>query len=122
MFLVTRERVQVSHRKKKKRHVWVGGNVRRTSVQSDTDRLEFRLEKRPLLGALGRVQHHEDEIARLGGRNDLATAALALGGALDDTRQIEQLNLGAAVLEHTGNGRQRREGVRGGLGLGLGDF
>ena len=82
---------------------WDGRGLRWLPVESDADSLQFGLQQRPLLGLLGRVQHHKNEIAGLGGRDDLPSSALALGGTLDDTGKIEQLDLGAAVLEHTGN-------------------
>ena len=63
----------------------VGEDGRWLAVQSYTDSFELRLEESALLRFLGSVQHHEDEVARLRGRNDLPTAALALGGTLDDT-------------------------------------
>ena len=40
---------------------------------------------------LGRVEDHEDEVGGAGDRDDLTPAALTLSGALDDSRQVEQL-------------------------------
>mmetsp|Transcript_5228 Transcript_5228/g.22235 ORF Transcript_5228/g.22235 Transcript_5228/m.22235 type:complete len:389 (-) Transcript_5228:61-1227(-) len=61
---------------------------------------------------LGRVQHDEEHVAGPGRGNDLATATLAVLGALDDTRQIHDLKLRAAVKEVSRNGSKRRELVR----------
>ena len=47
----------------------------------------------------GRVEHDEDEVAGAADGNDLATATLAVLGALNDTGQIQQLNAAALVLE-----------------------
>ena len=54
----------------------------------------------------------EDEIACPCNRDDLATTPLAVLGALDNPGQIEQLDLGALVDDHTWHRRQRRELVR----------
>jgi len=55
-------------------------------------------------------------------RDNLATTSLALGSTFDNTRQIQNLDLGTAILQDTGNGSQRGEGVGGSLALGLGDL
>jgi hypothetical protein len=58
--------------------------------------------------ALTCVKHHQNEIAGARHIDDLFAATLALGGALDDAGQIQQLNLGVLVLErrrHAGCGR-----------------
>ena len=60
--------------------------------------------------------------AYLGSRNNLTTTTLTLGRTLDDTGQIQNLDLGTAVLQHTGNGSQSGERVGCGLTLGLGDL
>lgn len=58
----------------------------------------------------------------LSGGNDLTSTALALGGTLNDTRQIENLNLSAAILQHTGNRCQGGESIGSNLALRLGDL
>jgi hypothetical protein len=64
-----------------------------------------------LLCFLGRIKNHQDEVARLGRRDDLATAPLAFGRALDDTRKIEKLDLGTTIFKDTRDGCEGCEGV-----------
>mmetsp|Transcript_34071 Transcript_34071/g.83512 ORF Transcript_34071/g.83512 Transcript_34071/m.83512 type:complete len:385 (+) Transcript_34071:313-1467(+) len=71
---------------------------------------------------LGGVQDHQNQVAGLGHRDHLPPAAFALGGALDDPGQVQQLDLGAAVPDHAGHARQRGELVRGHLGEGAGEL
>jgi hypothetical protein len=42
-------------------------------------------------------------VARLGDRNNLSPATLAIFGTLDDTRKIKDLDFGAIVLDLAGN-------------------
>lgn len=98
------------------------GYVRWLSVQPDSHSLEFRLQQRPLFGALGGIEHHENQVARLCCRDDLPPSAFAFGRTLDDPWQIEQLDLGATILEDTGDSCEGGEGIRGYLGLGFRDF
>lgn len=88
-------------------------NTRGFAIQSNADGFQFGFQQGPLLGAFRSIQHHEDQIARLGGGNDLTASALALGGTLDDAGEIEELDLSAAVLEDAGDGCEGRECVRG---------
>lgn len=53
------------------------------------------------------------QIRRLGNRNDLPSPSSSLTSPLDDTRQIQQLDPSALVLDHTGDGGQGRKLVRG---------
>lgn len=62
------------------------------------------------------------EITYLRSRDNLPTTTLALRSALDDTRQIENLDLRTSILEHTRNGSERGERVGCNFGLGLGDL
>lgn len=51
-------------------------------------------------------EHRErgtDEICRLCDRDDLSPSSSTLTGPLDDTGQIQQLDLGSLVLDHTRN-------------------
>jgi len=50
----------------------------------------------------------------------LPTSPLALGRALDDPREVEQLNAAVLVIDHTRNAGERRELVRRLLRLGRG--
>ena len=73
-----------------------------------------------MLGTLGRVKYHDDHIARLRRADDLASTTFALGGSFDNTRQIEQLDLCAAILQHTRYGCKSCERVGCYLGPRLG--
>ena len=57
--------------------------------------------------------HHQDAIGRLCDSNDLPTAATPHRSALDDTRQIEQLDLSVFVVDGAGDARQGRELISG---------
>ena len=63
-------------------------------VEPDPDAVELGLEKFPVHVLLGRVENHEDEVGGPGDCDHLASAALALSGTLDDSRQVEQLQGG----------------------------
>ncbi|KAG8424579.1 hypothetical protein J3458_001356 [Metarhizium acridum] len=52
----------------------------------------------------------------------LTATTFALGGSLDDSRQIEELNLCAAIFENTRDGCECGERVRGNFRSRLGDF
>lgn len=45
----------------------------------------------------GGVKHDDDEITGAGHCDDLLTTTLSVLGALDDTRQIQQLDLGSLI-------------------------
>ena len=49
--------------------------VGRLFVESNSDRLQFLLEQIPLLVTLARVQHHQNQVGRLGHSNHLTTAS-----------------------------------------------
>ena len=66
-------------------------DVGRPLVEPDSDAVELGLEKFPVHVLLGRVENHEDEVGGAGDCDDLTSAALALSGTLDDSRQVEQL-------------------------------
>ena len=55
-------------------------------------------------------------------RDDLPPSPLTLRSPLDDTRQIQNLDLGAPILQHTRDSRQRGERVGCGFGLGPRDL
>ena len=65
----------------------------------------FRLRAR-------RVEDDDDQLARPRRRDHLAPAPLAVLRALDDPRQVEQLDPRSAVVDHPRDARQRRELVR----------
>ncbi len=68
-----------------------------------TTHLEFVLQQMFLDLALARVEHHQNQIAGPRHIDDLFAATLALGGALDNAGQIQQLNLGVLVFERRRN-------------------
>jgi hypothetical protein len=88
-----------------------GAGVRWLSVETDADGFQLGLEEGSLLCLFGRIEHHEDEVARLRRRDDLPTAPLAFRGTFDDTGQIEQLDFGAAIFEDAGDGCEGGEGI-----------
>mmetsp|Transcript_8907 Transcript_8907/g.21477 ORF Transcript_8907/g.21477 Transcript_8907/m.21477 type:complete len:326 (+) Transcript_8907:385-1362(+) len=92
-------------------------DVGRVLVQAYAHRLELSRQDLFMAGALGCVEDHEDEVGALCHGDDLPTAAFALGGALDDSRKVEQLDLGVVVVDDPGDASERRELVGRGLGL-----
>ena len=63
--------------------------------QPDPEGEELRLEDVFVGEGLAGVEHDEDEVARPGGGDDLPSAALSLGGALNDFGEVEHLNFGS---------------------------
>lgn len=55
-------------------------------------------------------------------RNNLSTTSLTLRSTLNDTRQIQNLDLGTAILQYARDGSQGGERVRCRLTLGLSDL
>lgn len=127
--------------------LWLEVDVGRVLVQPDAHSVKFCLEQCSLLSSLRCVKNHKNHITRLvvvskacpvrrilatisekarqtnlRRRNNLPTTTLALRSALNNTRQIEDLNLGTSILEHTGDGCERGERVRGDFRLGLRDL
>ena len=78
----------------------VGGRL----VDADAEALELRLDDALVGEGLVDVEDDEDEVARLGDGDDLATTAAAVLGAFDDTGEIDDLEgracggLGSAVF------------------------
>lgn len=102
----------------RKRHLNTPGllrleiNIRRLPIQSNPDRLQFRLQQRPLLRPLRRIQNHHNQVTRLGRTNHLSPPPLALRSPLNNPRQIQNLNLRTTILKHARYRRQRRERIR----------
>mmetsp|Transcript_9571 Transcript_9571/g.23022 ORF Transcript_9571/g.23022 Transcript_9571/m.23022 type:complete len:257 (-) Transcript_9571:385-1155(-) len=85
------------------------GQRRGLLVQPDAEPLELVLDE-PLVGdGLEAVEHDDDEVARPRRGDDLPPAALPVLGALDDPRQVQQLDLRASVSDDARDARQRRE-------------
>ena len=97
-------------------------SIRRFPVQPNPHSFQLRLQKRPLLRLLRSIQNHQDQIARLRGTNDLPPSPLPLRCPLNNTRQIQDLNLRTAILEYSRDGGESGEGVGCYFGLGFGDF
>ena len=89
-------------------------DVRRPLVEPQPDHLELALEQLALAVRLagGGVDDQQDEVAGARDADDLAAAAFALGGALDDPGQVEQLNPAVVVIYDPRNARQRGELIR----------
>lgn len=66
-------------------------DVGRLLVQPDAEALQFVLQLLFVLQRLQTVQHDEDEGAGARHSDHLATATFAVLGALDDARQVQQL-------------------------------
>jgi len=76
----------------------------------------------PLQPLLRRIQYHEHEISAPGDGDHLLTTPLALSSALNDSGQIEHLDLRPLVHEVTGNARERRELIISRYTLSVGDL
>eukprot|EP00047_Mylnosiga_fluctuans_P001872 m.222272 g.222272 ORF g.222272 m.222272 type:complete len:496 (+) comp10733_c0_seq1:131-1618(+) len=92
-------------------------DVWRLPVQPDAEALELTLDDLLVPERLQDIKADEDQIARTRNCNDLATTTLAILGTLNDSRKVEQLDLGTLVVDDTGHGRQCRELVRCDLGV-----
>jgi hypothetical protein len=90
-------------------------DIGRLLVQPDAKALEFVLDDLLVAHGPGGVQHNDDQVAGSRHGDDLLAATLPVLGALDDTRQVQQLDLRPLVVEHAGNAGQRRELVCGDL-------
>ena len=67
----------------------------------DAEAVQLVLDLVLVAHGLGRVEHDEDEVARTRRADDLPTATLAVAGALNDTGQIQDLDLRATVHQRT---------------------
>lgn len=75
-------------------------------VQADAEALQFVLDDFLVRQWFQDVEDDENQLCRPRGGNDLFSSTLAVLGALNDTRQIQYLNLGTFVVEHARNCRQ----------------
>lgn len=71
------------------------GDVGRLLVDADAEALELGLDDALVRQRLVDVEHDEDEVARLGDGDDLATSSAAVLGSLDNTGEIDNLQRGA---------------------------
>jgi hypothetical protein len=78
-------------------------------VESDSEAFELTLNDLLVHERPGGIEYDEDERAGAGHSDDLLSLTLVLLGALDDTREVEQLELSPLVAEHSRHAGQRRE-------------
>ena len=78
-------------------------------VQPDAHLLELHVQFGFLRFSFLAIEDHEYQIRRLSNRNDLPTTTLAIGGPLNNTRQIEQLHFGIVDHQVAGDAGERRE-------------
>jgi hypothetical protein len=62
-----------------------------------------------LLNSVIRLKHNQEQIRGFRDSKDLSTVSFAVGGTLDDSRKIEQLQLAVVVVQDTGDAGQSRE-------------
>jgi hypothetical protein len=98
------------------------GHSRRLPIQSNTNGLQLCLQKRPLLRFLRGIQNHQNQITGLGRTNNLSASSLPFGCTLNNPRQIQDLDLGAPILQHPRNSGQSSEAVGCDFGFCLGYF
>jgi hypothetical protein len=79
------------------------------AVEAHPHGLELPREDGAVRGGSRRVQDHQQQVGRLAHGDDLPAAPLAVGGALDDAGQVEQLDLGVVVADDARDARERRE-------------
>lgn len=72
-------------------------DLRRTLVEPNSEAFQLMLDDLLVPHGSGGVKHDDDEITRAGHCDDLLTATLSVLGTLNDTRQIQQLDLGSLV-------------------------
>src|SRR5207237_2602051 len=86
------------------------GDVGGPLIEPDSRKAEFLLEDVHM--GLEDVDHEDDEVAAPGDGEDLLAAATALRRAADQPGHVEDLDLGAAVLQQPGDHVEGREVVR----------
>lgn len=79
-------------------------NVWRRFVDSDSESFKFGFDNALVGKRLVDVENDENQMASLCDGDDLTTTTFAVLCSLDDTRQIEDLNLCAIVLDLSGDG------------------
>lgn len=89
------------------------GDIGRRLIDPDPKALHFSLDNPLINQGLIDIEDNEDQIARLGHRNDLSSTTLTILGTLDNTGQIEDLDLGSVVHHLSGDRGESCELVRG---------
>lgn len=95
-------------------------DIWRFFVEPDSEAFQFVLEQFLVLKRLEDVENDEDQTAGASDSNNLTATSFTVFGALDDTWQIQQLDLGALVLNHTRDGGECRELVGSYFGVNTG--
>ena len=90
-------------------------------VQAQACVVQFTVEhvEVAVLEGIDDEQHH---VSRTDHAEDFLPAALAFCSTLDQNRAVQNLDFRTAVLHDAGDARQRREGVRTGLRMRVGDL
>lgn len=76
-------------------------NLRRLLVESDSEALKLVLDDLLMSHGPGRIEDNDNQITGSGHGNNLLASTLAVLGSLNNTRQVQQLDLGAFVVENT---------------------
>lgn len=87
-------------------------NVGRLLVDSDPKSFQFGFDDLLVDQGLVDVKHDENEVASFGHGNNLSTTTLTILCTLNDTRKVENLDLGPVVHHLSGHGGQGCEFVR----------
>lgn len=92
-------------------------DVRGFLVQPDAEALQLVLQQLLVTQWLQAIQHHKNEVTGSRHCYHLPTTTLAILGTLNDSGQIQQLDLGALVFNAAGHRRERGELVSRHLGV-----
>ncbi|KAH3681092.1 hypothetical protein WICPIJ_007952 [Wickerhamomyces pijperi] len=93
-------------------------DVWRGFVDSDPEPVQFLLDDLLVGQRFVDVQHDEDQVTGSGNGDDLLTSPSAVLGPLNDPRQIQHLDLGTFVTDHTRNSGQSCEFISSGFRVG----
>lgn len=97
-------------------------NVWRLLVEPQAKAFQLVLDLATVCQRLDDIKHDQNASARAGDTDDLSTATLAVLGPLNNSRQIEQLDVGALVVVDTRDASERCELVVSGFGVGAGEL
>lgn len=90
-------------------------NFRRLLVESDSEPFELVLNNLFVLHRLGCIEDDQNEVASSGDGDDLLTSTDIILSSLDNSREIQELELGSLVTEDTRNASHSGEFVGGGF-------
>lgn len=77
--------------------------IRRRPVQPHAHCFQLSCQDLLMCPRFSSVQNHQQQICRLAHGNDLTTTTFTLRGTLNNTWQIQELNLGVVVVNDTRN-------------------